>query len=95
MIENKILFVGVSPKPYYGCNYWYVDESGLTKPKTYVWVKMGRHNTEQIVYVDSIKWCDKSKTPYPIDRAKRILRQTTMEEVANAKSNWGQSFIII
>ena len=94
MFEKKILFVGVSPKPYYGCNYWYIDESGLTKPKTYVWVKMGRHDIEQIVYVDSIKWCETDKTPYPMDKVKRILRQTTPEEALKAKNNWDESIII-
>lgn len=85
---NKILYVGVSPKPYYGCNYFYVDESGLTKPKTFVWVKMGRHDTEQIVYVDSIKWCTAENAPYPLDRAKRVLRQATKAEIENAKDLW-------
>ena len=87
MIKN-ILYVGVSPKPYYGCNYWYVDESGLTKPKTYVWVKMGRHDTEQIVYVDSVKLCTIDKVPYPFDKAKRVLRQTTPTEAVAAKAEW-------
>lgn len=88
MNKGKVLYVGVSPKPYYGCNYWYVDELGKTKPKTYVWVKMGRHDTEQIVYVDSVRWCNIDKAPYPYDKAKRILRQTTKDEAFSAKNSW-------
>jgi len=87
-MDNKILYVGVSPKPYFGCNYWYVDESGLTKPKTFVWVKMGRHDTLQMVYVDSVKWCKLEKVPYDYNRAKRIIRQATNEEMEIARKEW-------
>lgn len=88
MQSEEVLFVGVSPKPYCGCNYWYVDESGLTKPKTYVWVKMGRHEREQIVFVDSVRWCDKDNAPYPIDKARRVLKQATEKESKHAKETW-------
>ena len=89
-MEEKILYVGVSPKPYYGCNYWYVDETGKTQPNTFVIVTMGRHNLEQPVYVDSIKWCTPDKVPYPYERAKRVIRQTTETESALAKAEWDE-----
>ena len=88
MTEEKVLYVGVSPKPYKGKGYWYLDESGLSKPDTYVWVRMGRHDTEQIVYVDSVCWFEKSSVPYPFDKVKRILRQATQEESEDAQKNW-------
>ena len=89
-MDKKILYVGVSPKPYYGCNYWYVDESGKSQPKTFVIVKMGRHNLEQPAYVDSIKWCSPDQVPYPYERAKRVIRQTTQEESAKAQREWDE-----
>ena len=88
MDKDLVLYVGVSPKPYYGCNYWYVDLTGKTLPKTFVWVKMGRHDTEQIVYVDSVRWCKLCDAPYPFDKAKRIIKQTTVEESKLAKRDW-------
>ena len=88
MTKEKVLFVGVSPKPYCGCNYWYLDESGETMPHTFVYVKMGRHDRLQPVYVDSVLWCDIDKTPYPIDRVKRVVRQATEEESEVAKKEW-------
>ena len=36
---GKYLFVGVSPKGYMGCNYWYLDQTKSTKPGDYVWVR--------------------------------------------------------
>lgn len=89
MEENrKILYVGVSPKPFRGLGYWYVDESGKTQPNSYVWARMGRHNTEQIVYVDCTLWCTGGDEPYPYERTRRILRQTTPEEGAAAAQTW-------
>ena len=94
-MEKLVLYVGVSPKPYYGCNYWYVDELGETKAKTFVWVKMGRHNTLQMVYVDSVKWCTIEKAPYNYEKARRVIRQATEEESEIAKKEWseGQLFL--
>lgn len=85
---EKYLFVGVSPKPFYGCNYWYIDESFSVKPKTYVWVRMGRHNREQVVYVDSVKLCDENSAPYPPQLAKRVIRIATEKEIELAKLDW-------
>ena len=79
--KGEYLFVGVSPREYRGCNYWYLDPTGTTLPGDYVWVRMGRHNTEQIVYVDSIKFCDSDTAPYPPDRVKQVLRKATKDEL--------------
>ncbi len=87
-MKNKVLYVGVSPKPLYGCNYWYVDETGLTKPKTFVWVRMGRHDREQLAFVDSVLWCEVGNAPYSYEKAKRIIRQATEEETERAKIDW-------
>ena len=88
MQKKKWLFVGVSPYPYRGKGYWYVDESGVTAPRTYVWARMGRHDREQIVYVDCVRWCEEGDVPYPAEKAKRILRQTTKEEAERAEDSW-------
>ncbi len=80
--KGKYLFVGVSPRGYKGCNYWYLDKSGTVKPQEYVWVRMGRHNTEQIVYVDSVKYCNDDTAPYNPERVKQVLRKATEEEIS-------------
>ena len=79
--RGKYLFAGVSPQGYRGCNYWYLDRSGTVRPGDYVWVRMGRHDTEQIVYVDSIKYCNEDTAPYDPLRVKRVLRKATKEEL--------------
>lgn len=71
--HGKYLFVGVSPKGYKGCNYWYLDETQSVCPGEYVWVCMGKHNTKQAVYVDSIRWCNDDTAPYNPQRVKRVL----------------------
>ncbi|MBE5756688.1 MAG: hypothetical protein E7342_02695 [Clostridiales bacterium] len=86
--NEKFLFVGVSPKPFRGKNYWYLDEQGVTKPNTYVWVEMGSHNRKQIVFVDSVKLCDKENLPFPIEKVRKIISQTTKEEAKKANENW-------
>ncbi len=82
---GKILFVGVSPLGYTGCNYWYLDASGNTKAGDYVWVQMGSHNTEQIVYVDSVRYFTEETAPYPVYRVKQVLRTATEEEIKECK----------
>lgn len=90
-VENcDYLYVGVSPKGQYGCNYWYVDEAKRTQENTYVWVNMGRRNTEQIVYVDSIRYCNADDVPYPIEKTKRVIRQATEEETEEADVLWDE-----
>ncbi|MBQ7373607.1 MAG: hypothetical protein IJW64_03490 [Clostridia bacterium] len=84
---GRYLFIGVSPKGYKGCNYWYLDKTKRTKKGDYVWVKMGRRNIEQIVYVDSVRYCTE-ETPYPLDKAKIMLRATTAEERAQVEKDW-------
>ena len=79
--RGENLFVGVSPLGYTGCNYWYLDTSGEVKAGDYVWVQMGSHNTEQIVYVDSVRYFTEETAPYSISRVKQILRAATQEEI--------------
>ncbi len=86
--EGKYLFVGVSPKGYVGCNYWYLDETKSVKAGEYVWVRMGRHNIEQVVYVDNVRFFDEENAPYPPDRVKKVLKKAIKEEIAEAKSAW-------
>lgn len=78
---GKYLFVGVSPLGYRGCNYRYFDPSGKAKTGDYVWVRMGRHNTEQIVFVDSARYYDDEDAPYNPQTVKRVLRMATAEEI--------------
>ncbi len=88
--NGEYLYVGVSPKGHYGYNYWYIDEEKQTQPDTYVWVHMGRSNKEQLVYVDSIRYCNENTVPYPIEKTKRILRQATEEEMEEAEILWDE-----
>lgn len=78
--KGKYLFVGVSPWGYKGCNYWYLDPTGKTQAGDYVWVRMGKHNLEQIVYVDGVRYFDADTAPYDPDSVKRILRKATPSE---------------
>ena len=79
--EGEYLFVGVSPKGFKGCNYWYYDPTGLARRGEYVWVRMGRHNTEQIVYVDSVRYFTKETAPYEPSTVKQILRKANALEI--------------
>lgn len=79
--EGKYLFAGVSPKGYHGCNYWYLDPTNEVRAGDYVWVRMGRHQTEQIVYVDSVKRFDDDTAPFSPQRVKQVLRKATKEEL--------------
>ncbi len=87
-MRDRILYVGVSPYPYRGRGYWYVDEDGVTQPHTYVWVRMGRHDRQQMAYVDCVRWCDKTDVPYPYEQAKKVIRQTTEGEREEAEKAW-------
>ena len=65
-----------------------MDEYGLTQEKTYVWVRMGRHDREQLAYVDYVRWTTEENAPYPYEKAKRVLRQATAEEMEKAEKAW-------
>ncbi len=82
--SGKYLFAGVSPLGYKGCNYRYFDPTGKVKKGDYVWVRMGRHNTEQIVYVDSVRYYGEEDAPYDPKRVKQVLRKATKEELEKA-----------
>lgn len=91
-VEKKwdYLYVGVSPKGQYDCNYWYIDEAKQTQADTYIWVKMGPKDKEQLVYVDSVRYCNADEVPYPIEKTKRVIRQATEEEAAEADVLWDE-----
>ena len=78
--SGKYAFVGVSPLGYEGCNYWYLDESKSVKKGDYVWVRMGRHHTEQIVLVDSVRRFSDDNAPFDPVKVKRVIRIATAEE---------------
>lgn len=90
--ENKRLYVGVSPYPYRGKSYWYIDDNGVTEAGSYVWVRMGRHDREQMVYVDCVRWFSEDEEPYPRAQTKKVLRQTTEEEQKKAEEFWSEFF---
>ncbi len=78
---HKYRFAGVSPLGYQGCEYLYLDDKNCAERGGYVWVRMGRHNTEQIVYVDVVEYFDDASVPYNPKTVKRILRKATEEEI--------------
>lgn len=88
--DGEYLYVGVSPKGQYDCNYWYIDEAKQTQADTYIWVKMGPKDKEQLVYVDSVRYCNADEVPYPIEKTKRVIRQATEEEAAEADALWDE-----
>ncbi len=79
--RGKYRFAGVSPLGYKGCNYWYLDDGRNAEAGEYVWVTMGRHNVEQIVRVDSVRYCNDDTAPYDPLRVKKLLRKATREEI--------------
>ena len=79
-------FVGVSPLGYKGCNYWYYDETGEVQTGDYVWVKMGKNASEQIVFVDCARRFSLESAPYDPKRVKKVLRKATAKEVAAVNS---------
>ncbi len=78
---GEYAFAGVSPLGYKGCNYWYLDEKKQLKAGNYAWVRMGRRNREQIVYVDCVRRFDSENAPYNPATVKKILRKATDKEV--------------
>ena len=78
--RGKYLFAGVSPQGYTGCNYWYLDSSKSVKAGDYVWVKMGKHNIEQVVYVDSVRYFSEDDAPFEPSSVKQVLKKATDEE---------------
>ena len=85
--SGKFHFVGVSPLGYNGCKYWYFDETGKVRAGDYVWVRMGRHDTEQIVCVDCATRFDLGNIPCPEKQVKDVIRIATEEEVKKALEN--------
>ena len=85
--RGEYTFVGVSPLGYQGCNYWYYDETGEVKSGDFVWVRMGKNATEQIVLVDCARRFTLEAAPYDPKRVKKVLRKATPEELAAVKSS--------
>jgi len=83
--RGKYRFVGVSPLGYEGCNYWYLDESDSIDCGDCVWVRMGKRQTEQIVYVDSVRRFTEENAPYDPACVKKVLRKATKEEIEKVK----------
>ncbi len=79
--REKYRFVGVSPFGFVGCEYLYLDEIGDIQAGDYVWARMGRHNLEQIVYVDSVHYFNDKDVPYNPKTVKKVLRKATPEEI--------------
>ena len=79
--QGEHLFVAVSPLGYRGCKYWYLDPSKSVVKGDYIWVRMGRHNTEQIVYVDEAKYFNED-FPYEPSKARQIIRKATQKEIS-------------
>ncbi len=86
--RGKYHFVGVSPRGMEGCNYQYLDESGEVKAGDYVWVRMGRRQIEQVVYVDSVRNYDEEDAPFNPQTVKRVLRRATEEEIKAYLKEW-------
>jgi hypothetical protein len=78
---GEFTFAGVSPLGYKGCSYWYLDTTKKVQEGDYVWVRMGRHHTEQIVYVDRVCRFHKDSAPYAPSTVKRILRKASLAEI--------------
>ena len=89
--KGKLTFVGVSPLGCAGCNYWYYEETGDVQAGDYVWVRMGKHHTEQIVCVDCARQFTEMNAPYDPERVKRVLRMATDEEVQAAHAESAHS----
>ena len=79
--SGNYMFVGVSPLGYKGCNYWYIDFEKTVKAGDYVWVEMGSHNKEQVVYVDSVRYFTEQSAPYSVAYVKEVLREATIVEL--------------
>lgn len=88
--RGKFHFVGVSPMGYKGCRYWYFDESGKVEKGDHVWVRMGKHNTEQVVYVDCVRDCTSDSIPVPEHRVKDVIKMATEEEVKSWQMKQGK-----
>ncbi len=84
--SGKLHFIAVSPLGYNGCKYWYFDETGKVKAGDYVWVRMGRHDLEQVVYVDCVKRCNHHNIPCPEKQVKDMIKIATQEEAQKALS---------
>lgn len=84
--SGQLHFIGVSPLGFSGCKYWYFDATRKVKAGDYVWVRMGRHDLEQIVCVDTVKRCNPDSLPCLEKQIKEMIKLATDAEVQNALS---------
>ena len=89
-VFKKISGITYQPLKRFIISYWYIDEEKQTQADTYIWVKMGPKDKEQLVYVDSVRYCNADEVPYPIEKTKRVIRQATEEEAAEADVLWDE-----
>lgn len=85
--KGKIAFAGVSPLGYAGCCYWYLCDIENVTPGDHVWVRMGKHNREQVVVVDELRSFTARTAPYDPKTVKRVLRKATDGEMEAAKNS--------
>ena len=45
-----------------------------------------------MAYVDCVRWFAEDEEPYPHEKAKKVLRQTTEEENKKAEEAWGEFY---
>lgn len=45
-----------------------------------------------MAYVDCVRWFSEEEEPYPHDKAKKVLRQTTEEEHREAERFWNEFY---
>ncbi len=86
--RGEYMFVGVSPQGYKGCNYWYLDTKKQTKTHSYVWVKMGKSSTLQLVYVDNVRYFSMAEAPYDVSSLKQVEGQASEEDLIQAQKIW-------
>ena len=79
--NGKYYLVGLSPIGYKGCNYWYLDKTRTVQAGEYVVARMGRHNTEQLLYVDSVRTFNDDTLPVDLTRTRSVMRKATKEEI--------------
>ncbi|MBQ9730029.1 MAG: hypothetical protein IJV80_04365 [Clostridia bacterium] len=79
--RGKYLFVGLSPLGYEGCCYWYLDLAQKVRPGDYVWAEMGRHNKEQILFVDCVRYCNEDSAPHDPSTVRRVIDVAGEDEV--------------
>ena len=66
--------------------YSYISDNGEIPVGTYVEVPFGKENSPTIGYVKTVGEYPENKTPYPVEKTKRITRIVTVEDYEDAES---------